>query len=303
MEHLTQLEETARQAGCDVRRDEPMSRHTTFRIGGPADLFLTVPREDALAAVLREAGRLGIPVIPLGNGSNLLVSDKGIRGAVIALGGDFSRVEAVGGTICCGAASSLSIVGTAAAEHSLTGAEFLYGIPGSVGGAVLMNAGAYGGEIGNILTESRHMYPDGTIGVFSREEIRFSYRHTAYMENDAIILGAKLCLKQGSQEKIRAEMRELIQRRKEKQPLEYPSAGSVFKRPEGHFAGALIEQCGLKGTRVGGAEVSEKHAGFIINRGGATCADVLSLISLIQETVLRETGIMLECEVKRMGEE
>ena len=176
MEHLTQLEETARQAGCDVRRDEPMSRHTTFRIGGPADLFLTVPREDALVAVLREAGRLDIPVVPLGNGSNLLVSDKGIRGAVIALGGDFSRVEAVGGTICCGAASSLSIVGTAAAEHSLTGAEFLYGIPGSVGGAVLMNAGAYGGEIGNILTESRQQLYSAQSCVSNRAVRRRSAR-------------------------------------------------------------------------------------------------------------------------------
>ncbi len=302
MDRLTQLENMARKKGCAVLREEPMSRHTTFRIGGPADLFLTVPEEEALAALLQEAANLEIPLFPLGNGSNLLVSDKGIRGAVFTLDGSFRKIESKGEFLICGAAAQLSAVSTAAAEHSLTGAQFLCGIPGSVGGAVLMNAGAYGGEIGAILVQARHIFPDGTIGSFSSEEIGFSYRHTVYMDNGAIILGAQLRLAPGNAEQIRSEIRELLRKRREKQPLEYPSAGSIFKRPAGHFAGALIEQCGLKGTRIGGAQVSEKHAGFIINRGGATCADVLALISLIQERVLHETGIALECEVKRVGE-
>lgn len=302
MDYLTQLETTAQQVGCKVLRDEPMCRHTTFRIGGPADLFLIVPDEKALSVVLRESKRLEIPVFPLGNGSNLLISDKGIRGVVVTLGEKFSQTDAEGEILSCGAAAALSAVSTAAANHSLTGAEFLCGIPGSVGGAALMNAGAYGGEIGKILIQCRHMNLDGTVGTLSAEEIHFGYRHTVYMENGAIILGVKLKLSPGNQEEIRTSIHQLLQQRREKQPLEYPSAGSVFKRPVGHFAGALIEQCGLKGTRIGGAEVSPKHAGFIVNMGGATCSDVLALISLIQETVLRETGVALECEVKRMGE-
>lgn len=302
MDAIEQLGKKARELGCLVRFQEPMKRHTTFHIGGPADLFCTAHTAEALAAFLKEAAALDIPVLPLGNGSNMLVSDTGIRGAVLTLDGDFTKIRlAEPNVISCGSAASLAGLCKFAQAHALKGLEFAWGIPGSSGGAAYMNAGAYGGEMINVITRCSHVQRDGTMGKIEGEALHFGYRHSVYMENGAVITGIEVKLTPGDADQIELTMEDYYNRRKTKQPLNKPSAGSVFKRPEGHYAGTLIEQCGLKGRRVGGAAVSEKHAGFIVNLGDATCADVLGLISLIQETVLKETGITLECEVRKIG--
>lgn len=299
MNQIQQLAEYAQSLGCEARFDEPMSRHTTFRIGGPADLFLTVNNVPALQKICSQAKLDGIRLFLLGNGSNLLVSDAGIRGAVLTLGGELKEISLCGETsIICGAGASLSSLCIFARAHSLTGLEFAWGIPGSVGGAIFMDAGAYGGSMADVTLACSHITKSGETGTQQQAGLSFGYRHSCYMESGYFITSARLGLQHGRQEAIAARMDNLAGRRSAKQPLELPSAGSVFKRPEGHFAGALIEQCGLKGRRVGGAAVSEKHAGFIVNLGGATCADVQNLIEIIQENVFRETGIRLECEIK-----
>ena len=285
----------------EYMQNEPMSAHTTFRIGGTADIFITVRDVDELRLVVKACRDHKIPWMILGKGSNLLVSDQGIEGAVIALDGDFKEITADGDTITVGAAASLTRLCTAALEHSLSGLEFAYGIPGSVGGAVYMNAGAYGGETKDVVTEVTCLTPEGEIGAYTADELQFGYRTSVFKHNDNIILFAKYKLSQGDPAAIRERMDDVMNRRRSKQPLEFPSAGSVFKRPVGAFAGTLIEQCGLKGTSVGGAQVSEKHAGFIINTGGATCDDVMNLVALVQDTVRRETGYDLECEIIRTG--
>ncbi len=302
MNQIEQLAQTAGRLGCDVSRDEPMSRHTTFKIGGPADLFIKVYGRDSLRELYRAANALGVPVLVIGNGSNMLVSDEGIRGAVVSLAGDFCAIKRIGETgIECGAGATLAALCGFAKENSLTGLEFAWGIPGGAGGAAFMNAGAYDCVMQNVLTGCTHITKAGEIGALAGEELKLGYRRSAYSENGFTILSLIFKLEKGNKEKIEETMNELFRRRKSKQPLELPSAGSVFKRPAGHFAGALIEQCGLKGTRVGGAMVSEKHAGFIVNTGGATCRDVLDLIDRIQKTVLEQTGVALECEVKIFG--
>ncbi len=302
MEQIRQFGEYAKELGCEVRYDELMSRHTTFRIGGPADVYLVAPNRAALQKLCKKSRELGVRVVPLGNGSNTLVRDEGVRGAVISLGDGFRKIEAVGeASIECGAGASLARLCSFARDCSLTGIEFAWGIPGLVGGAAFMNAGAYGGTMSQVITSCAHVTPSGEAGVLRGEELCFGYRHSAYTDNGCFITSIRVALRPGSRGAIDAAMDDLYGRRKDKQPLELPSAGSVFKRPEGHFAGALIEQCGLKGRRVGGAEVSEKHAGFIVNMGGATCGDVLGLIEVIRETVFRETGVTLECEVKTLG--
>ncbi len=302
MGHIEQLEQLAISAGCEARRQEFMNKHTTFKIGGPAELFLIVHHEKALQQVIAFASKCEIPLLLLGNGSNILVSDRGIAGAVVSLGEEFKQVRKTGeNELTAGAGASLSALCSAALKESLTGIEFLWGIPGSVGGAAYMNAGAYGGEIGQALVECRHVTAKGEPGGLKAEEMELSYRHTAYNSNGAAITFATVALRPGNRDEIKQKMEELYNRRKEKQPLEYPSAGSVFKRPAGHFAGTLIEKCGLKGKRIGGAMVSEKHAGFIVNCGGATCKDVQDLIELIQRIVYERTQIILECEVKRIG--
>ena len=290
--------------GCEVKADEPMKNHTSFKIGGCADLFVTVSRTEQLVQVIRTAGDNRIPLFILGNGSNLLVSDKGIRGIVLKLGGEFCDIGwNEDGTIRCGAGAQLSKLCAFALEHSLTGLEFAWGIPGSCGGAAFMDAGAYGGEMKDVVTSCEHIdLRTGEAGSFEGEELDFAYRHSVYSGGGYVITALHLRLKEGDKEEIRAKMDDLMGRRKEKQPLEYPSAGSVFKRPAGYFAGGLIEQCGLKGTQSGGAQVSPKHAGFIVNVGGATCEDVLRLIERIQKTVREETGVELECEVRKTGE-
>ena len=303
MKTLEQIEQRANELGCRCLRQEPMALHTTFRIGGPADLFLTVENLRQLREMAAACREQEIPMMFLGNGSNLLVSDKGIRGVVIRLAGDFAKVAREGKTgICCGAGATLASACVFARDNDLTGLEFAWGIPGSAGGAAYMNAGAYGGEMKDVLRSCEDMTPDGKIEILSGEEMRLSYRRSAYTGGENVILFLHMQLEKGHHSAIASQMEELMNRRREKQPYDMPSAGSVFKRPEGYFAGTLIEQCGLKGKTVGGAQVSPKHAGFIVNTGGATCRDVQELIAMIQERVLRETGVQLECEVRACGE-
>lgn len=298
LQYKSQLE----SFGCSVIENEPMKNHTSFRIGGEAELYVTVYDKQQLSKVLILADEEKIPLFVLGNGSNLLVSDSGITGIVLKLDGEFNEVKFnPDGSIYCGAGAKLSKLCTFALENSLTGLEFAWGIPGSCGGAAFMNAGAYGGEMKDVVLCCEHVDKKGNDGVFCGEELDFSYRHSVYSCGDYIITGINLKLSQGDKSEIKEKMDDLMGRRKDKQPLEYPSAGSIFKRPVGYFAGGLIEQCGLKGAKVGGAMVSPKHAGFIVNVGGATCEDVLNLIADIQEKVKSETGVDLECEVRKTG--
>ena len=290
-----------RQHNIEYTVNEPMKAHTTFKIGGAADVCITVGTVEELRAAVSACRETETPWMILGRGSNLLVSDDGIAGAVILLDGDFKSLSADGDTITAGAGVSLSKVCTVAAENSLAGLEFAYGIPGSVGGAVYMNAGAYGGETKDVVAEVTYMTPDGTVGTLTNEQLAFGYRTSVFKQNDNIILFSKYKLTPDDRGAILARMDDYMNRRRTKQPLEYPSAGSVFKRPVGAFAGSLIEQCGLKGKKVGGAQVSEKHAGFIINAGGATCCDVMNLVRLVQDTVKSRTGYELECEIIRTG--
>ena len=283
--------------------DEPMSAHTTFKIGGTADILITVKSVDELQTAVNACKAADIPVMILGNGSNLLVSDNGIEGAVITLDGDFKEITVDGAIITSGAGAKLSRLCSVALENSLTGLEFAYGIPGTVGGAMYMNAGAYGGEMKDVALSVTALTLDGEICEVPAEELQLGYRTSVFKTNGDIILFSKYKLEQGDQAAIKAKMDDVMDRRRSKQPLEFPSAGSVFKRPEGAFAGTLIEQCGLKGKTVGGAQVSEKHAGFIINIGGATCDDVMGLVKLVQDTVKAETGYFLEREIIRTGRE
>lgn len=288
--------------GCkNVIYNEPMSRHTTFKIGGNADVFITPETFDELVFCLNVCADNGIPVFLLGNGSNLLVSDEGIRGAVVYLGGLDSIRQNEDGSITAFAGVKLSELCRFAQKSSLTGLEFAFGIPGTLGGGVYMNAGAYGGELKDVITRVTALNKDNEVVIFTNEDCDFSYRHSVFMQNGFTILSANFVLEKGDREEIAREMEDILLRRKTKQPLEYPSAGSVFRRPVGYFAGALIENAGLKGYSVGGAQVSEKHAGFIINRGNATCEDVKRLISHIQKTVYEKDGVELVCEVKFIG--
>lgn len=282
----------------ELRRDEPMSRHTTFRIGGPAALMALPGSMEQVQASVKAARELGIEPFFLGNGSNLLAADEGYPGFVLKPGGEFDRIRAAGGGLEAGAAVLLSRLSKGALERSLTGLEFAGGIPGSVGGAVTMNAGAYGGEIAQVLESVDFLDEAGEVCTLPASECGLGYRKSVFSDRKCLILKARFRLEPGDPAAIKARMDELAAKRKEKQPLEYPSAGSMFKRPPGHFAAALIDQCGLKGLTVGGAQVSAKHAGFVVNRGGATCADVLELVRQVKERVLAETGVELEMEVK-----
>lgn len=285
-----------------VLREEPMRAHTTFRVGGNARRMAKVRTCQELSALLTLAHEQGYPYLLLGNGSNLLVADAGIDALVIHTG-EMQQIElADENTLYAQAGVSLAKLAVFAMKHSLTGLEFAHGIPGSLGGAVCMNAGAYGGEMSQVLHDVTVWLPGKGECRMSAEELALSYRHSYFTDHEGVVLGATLRLRKGEEADIRALMEDLIGRRRDKQPLEYPSAGSTFKRPEGHFAGALIEQCGLKGASVGGAQVSEKHAGFIVNTGGATCADVLALIREVQNTVLARTGVTLEPEIRMIGQ-
>lgn len=301
---MAPLDEAARGLGVRILAHEPMARHTTFKIGGPADRLLFLETEAQLTALLSVLGGQGIPWLVLGNGSNLLVADGGIRGAVLCLEGAFKKVSLLpdGRTLRAGAGAGLATLCAFARDHGLAGLEFAWGIPGSAGGAAYMNAGAYGGEMKDVVARVRHVSASGQPGSAQGEDLGFAYRRSRYTGGTDVITSVELALAPGDPSQIAAEMDGLMARRKEKQPYDMPSAGSVFKRPQNGFAAAMIDQCGLKGRRVGGAQVSEKHAGFIVNTGGATCRDVLALIGIIRETVKARTGTLLECEVKVLGE-
>ena len=286
-----------------LKTKEPMMRHTTFRIGGPADYFVTpgsIMEIQKIAALCRDDQ---IPYVIIGNGSNLLVGDRGYRGVVIALDRNYSEYQTEpDGRIRAQSGILLSSLAGAALQQHLSGLEFASGIPGTLGGAVTMNAGAYGGEMKDVIESALVMTQEGELLSLSNEALELGYRSSIVMKEQYIVLEAVLRLTPGNPEKIAETMRELNQRRKEKQPLEYPSAGSTFKRPEGYFAGKLIQDAGLAGYRVGDAAVSEKHCGFVINLGNATAAEVQKLIREIQEKVLQDSGVMLEPEVKMIGE-
>lgn len=293
-------------AGCTTKPllvAEPMAKHTSFRIGGPADLLAQPADEAELAALLQVASEHAVPVTLIGNGSNLLVRDKGIRGLVIKLGNLFSGVEVCGNTMTFGCGVSLAMASKKAASLSLSGLEFAVGIPGTIGGAVYMNAGAYDGEMAKVVIKVRVMDEQGKTSELAASELDFAYRHTALQNSGRIVTSVTVSLVPGDADAIAAKMADFSQRRISKQPLELPSAGSMFKRPPGYFAGTLIDQTGLKGYTVGGAQVSTKHAGFVVNIGGATASDVLQLISDVQSKVFAAHGVHLEPEVLVLGEE
>lgn len=286
----------------NVRLHEPMKKHTTFRIGGPADYYLCPHSTEEMQKILQICKENNIEFFILGNGSNLLVSDKGYRGAVIQLWKNFSDIIAEEKTITVKAGALLSKVAAEALEEGLTGMEFASGIPGTIGGAVVMNAGAYGGEMKDIIKEVTVLTKEGEILTLSKEEMNFGYRTSVVKEKGYVVISVVLQLEKGDREKIRKVMDDLKERRVTKQPLDMPSAGSTFKRPEGYFAGKLIMDAGLRGFSVGGAQISEKHCGFVVNKGDATAADVLGLIREVQKRVQEQFGVALEPEVKFLGE-
>lgn len=288
---------------CVVSKNESMKKHTTIKIGGNADIFLNVNTENALINIIKILNEEKIPFYILGNGSNLLVGDKGISGVVIKLDGDFKKINTtIKQQVVCGAGASITRLCLYAYMNSLTGLEFLYGIPGTIGGAVYMNAGAYNGEIKDVLVNCTHITRSGKKETLQNEDLDFSYRHSFYSDKDYIITQATFKLASKEKTSILKTMEDLMQRRKAKQPLNYPNAGSIFKRPTNNFAGALIEKSGLKGKMIGDAKISEKHCGFIINKNHASCKDVLNLMEFVKEEVYKKTGVMLESEVKVLGE-
>lgn len=285
----------------NIRENEPMSRHTTFKTGGSADLMLLPTSEDELLEAVKLCSENSLPYLIIGNGSNLLVTDKGIRGVVIKLGRDFAKIDVEGNVISAQAGALLSATANAALKAELSGMEFAAGIPGTVGGAVCMNAGAYGGELKDIIKEVRVLDKD-EVKTLSNTQAGFVYRGSRIINEGMIVLSAVFELEKGSKEDIRSLMDDYSQRRRSKQPLDRPSAGSTFKRPEGDFAGRLIEAAGLKGCSIGGAKVSDKHCGFIINDGGASSTDILELIDFVRKKVYESSGVMLEPEVRIIGE-
>ncbi|MBC8561489.1 UDP-N-acetylmuramate dehydrogenase [Jutongia huaianensis] len=305
---MVQLADLQRIAGEQaVRLQEPMSAHTTFRIGGPADYFVEPGSESVLKELLLLCRETETPFFILGNGSNLLVSDEGYRGVMISLRGfdeisfrEGESTEAGKTIMTAGCGVLLSKAAMQAAERGLTGFEFAGGIPGTLGGAVTMNAGAYGGEIRDVIFSARVMTKAGDVRELSAEELDLSYRHSIIQEKDLIVLSADFAFAHGDEEQIKEQMRQLNTQRREKQPLEYGSAGSTFKRPEGYFAGKLIQDAGLKGYRSGDVMVSEKHSGFVVNVGKGTCGDAMRVIEHVQRTVYEQFGVELELEVKRV---
>jgi len=280
---------------------ENMSSHTTFRTGGPAEYYVR-PKRTQVAEIVSLCRKYNIPWLVIGNGSNLLVGDRGIRGLVMELGREAAEVTAEGNTITAEAGALLSAVARVAADHALTGMEFASGIPGTIGGAVVMNAGAYGGEMKQIVRKVTVLTPEGQEKELTLEELELGYRHSCIPQNDYIVLDTELELKPGDSEKIQEQMAKLRSQRSKKQPLEYASAGSTFKRPQGYFAGKLIQDAGLRGYRVGDAQISEKHCGFVINRGSATAAEISELIRQVQDKVEADSGVRLETEVRFLGD-
>ncbi len=286
----------------NVLRDEPMSRHTTFRIGGPADYFVTPKDKGEIKKIIKFCRKEQVPFYVIGNGSNLLVGDRGYRGVIIQIFKQMSKIEVDGERIMAQAGALLSKLAAAALDASLTGFEFASGIPGTLGGALRMNAGAYGGEMKQVVLSADVLTPAGDFITLSVDELGMGYRTSIISKNDYVVIDALLQLKKGNKEEIKAQMADLREKRVSKQPLEYGSAGSTFKRPEGYFAGKLIDDAGLRGFRVGDAQVSEKHCGFVINRGNATAAEVRELMQIVSERVEEKFGVRLQPEVRCIGE-
>lgn len=296
---IERLCELAQNLGCKVSLDKSLKDYTTFRVGGRCPALIEINSEQSLSELVRFCFENNLRYMVLGKGSNMLCDDKGYDGAVLLMSQDFSEIRLIDDeTIEVQAGCSLIRLCMFALENSLTGLEFAYGIPGTVGGAVFMNAGAYGGEIKDVIYGAKAVDPSGALHSFSKDMLDLSYRGSVFQKNGYIVTTAVFKLKKGDKSEIQAKMNELMSRRKEKQPLEYPNAGSTFKRPEGQFAGKLIQDSGLRGASVGGAQVSEKHCGFIINRDNATADDIKLLIKKVQDTVFEKTGFHLECEVE-----
>ncbi len=301
MKNLTEFIQKIQEHIADVKIDFPMKEYTTFKVGGPADVAAEPQSEEEIRLLLRLAGEYAVPVTVIGNGSNLLVRDKGIRGLVVVIGERFSKIEVEDVFLKAQTGALLSQVAKTALDYSLTGLEFASGIPGSLGGGCIMNAGAYGGEMKDVLYQVKVMDRQGNVRLVEKEDMGLGYRTSSFQKD--IVLEATMKLEKGNPEEIKEKMDVLNQKRRDKQPLNYPSAGSTFKRPVGYYAGALIEGAGLKGYQIGGAAVSEKHAGFVINKGDATAQDILDLIRYIQKTVQEKNNVLLEPEVKIIGEE
>ena len=297
---MEQLKALLTQNRIPYREQEPLSNHTTFKIGGPCPLYVLPENREQLSVLLNALRKMHQEFLVIGNGSNLLVSDQGTQMVVIRLSGEFARIQPMENKLIAGGGAQLAALCKKAAELSLTGLEFAYGIPGSIGGAVYMNAGAYGGEMKDVLEYVQVMDLRGNIRELTLEDLQMGYRTSALQHQTGVLIQAVFRLSPGNRQEIQTKMEHILGRRKEKQPLEYPSAGSTFKRPQGAYAAALIEECGLKGQRVGGAMVSPKHSGFLINYDHATCKDVEELIALVQKTVRIQTGFSLECEVKKI---
>lgn len=287
----------------NIKLDEPMKKHISFRVGGPADILVKPTTEQQLSDIIKLIKKENVPYLIIGNGSNLLIKDGGIRGVVIEISNNFNHFEIEGNKIKIQAGALLSVVGKAVLREELKGFEFAAGIPGTLGGALAMNAGAYGGEMKDIVKSVKLMDTDGNIFEFTNEEMEFGYRRSILSKTDYIVLSAEVELEKGNHEEIKATMMDFTQRRVTKQPLSLPSAGSTFKRPEGHFAGKLIEDSGLRGLTLRGAQVSEKHCGFVVNLGNAKAKDLLELMYVVKSTVNAKFGIMLEEEVKILGED
>ncbi len=285
-----------------VKKDEPMKSHTTFRVGGPADYFVTPQTAEEVAKVIEACTQEKVTYYIVGNGSNLLVSDKGYEGVIIQIYKQMNQVKVEGAQIHAQAGALLSMIAKRALDAALTGFEFAAGIPGTLGGACVMNAGAYGGEMKDVLKSVTVLTDKGEVKTLAKEELELGYRTSVIAKKGYIVLEAVLELQKGEKEKIQAVMDDLKERRVTKQPLEYPSAGSTFKRPEGYFAGKLIQDAGLRGFQVGGAQVSEKHCGFVINKDQATASDVMNLMNQVSDKVYEEFGVRLQPEVKRLGE-
>ena len=297
-----EIYEQLKKYSDDVRRDEPMRKHTTFRVGGPADFFVSVKNKDALVEVLSFLHENKVPYFLLGNGSNLLVSDAGYRGVILQLTDELAQITFDGETVRAGAGVQLMRLAAQAAERSLSGLEFASGIPGTLGGAIVMNAGAYGGEMVQVVESVDIFFPGEGIWTFMGEEMQFGYRHSILKEKEGVVLSVVLRLHFGEKETIIDKIADLKEQRRTKQPLEYASAGSTFKRPEGAFAGKLISDAGLKGYAIGDACVSEKHAGFLVNKGNATAAEIYRLIREVQQKVQQAFGYRLETEVFLLGD-
>lgn len=297
MSYINELKEICRKYGSRITENCDLSEYVTFRFGGPCCALISINSAEAAAELIKFLHSRDIKYAVLGRGSNIIVADEGFDGVVLCLsGGDFANTEISGNTIKCDAGALLASVCVLAQNNSLTGMENLYGIPGTIGGALYMNAGAYGSEMKDIVVSAEYIDAQGQLHIINTDKMELSYRHSIFSGTDKIITSVTISLKNGNSEEIRAAMQDCMRKRISKQPLEFPSAGSTFKRPEGSYASMLIDQCGLKGMSVGGAEVSRKHSGFVINKGGATCKDVLDLCKKVREIVLEKTGYLLELE-------